>query len=67
MLVGSLQVANGRLSVSSHLSGGVCVGLLGASFVLSPHDAVAFAEALLKAAGVEVSFETGFGPLRTDL
>lgn len=53
------------------MSGGVRISLAGhrdgnASFVLSPRDAVGFATALLHAAGVEVSFETAFGPLRTD-
>ena len=54
---GSMQVPPGRLSVCRDDTGGVRIGLLGASFVLSPRDAVGFATALLKAAGVDVSFE----------
>jgi len=54
---GSMQVSHGRLSVEQDPSGGVRIGLMGASFVLSPREAVGFATALLKAAGMDVSFK----------
>lgn len=51
-----------RLSVGRHDSGGVAVGLGGTVTVISPLDAVRFAQAVLTAAGVTVEFSQEGGP-----
>lgn len=49
------------LEVHRDLSGGVRIKLGRGQFVLSPDDAIAFASAILKAAGCNVAIE-GRGP-----
>lgn len=63
---GRHPLPGGQLQVSRDLSGGVRIAFAGIGFVLSPADAIAFASAILKYAGVDVSFETVVGPIRTD-